>query len=98
MSKCEGGKCCKEKYNEWKKTQKTLYISLSDLKWMPDGSTLILVRAGDHGVKVGDVMGGAKVLKCMAYGKEFDNLDAGMTGEVTFDRVPTFTIEETYVN
>lgn len=84
------------KYNDWKKTQKTLYMDYEHIHQNHDGTVLLLVRTGDHDVKVGDVMGGAKVLKCEAYGKVLDRLCCGMTGGITVDKMPYLTVEESY--
>jgi hypothetical protein len=41
-------------------------------------------------------MGGAKVLKTEAYGKDLDGLGPGMTGAVWLNRMPIFIVEESY--
>lgn len=83
----------KEKYEEWKKTQK--YFIVEQLVWAEHGVKMV-IRNGDYTVNVGDIMGGAKVLECEAYQKRLDCLGDGMTGVVTLDRMPCFEVRESY--
>jgi hypothetical protein len=84
------------KYDDWKKTRKYVIVNFDAIEQLPDGRALLLVRTGEYGIKVGDLMGGAKVLKTEAYGKDLDGLGPGMTGAVWLNRMPIFIVEESY--
>lgn len=85
------------KYEEWKNNRKRLLVEYDSIIKCPNGEVIMSIRADEGGVAVGDIMGNAKVLKTEAYGKSLDKLCSGMTGAVTFDKMPYLNVEETFV-
>ncbi len=70
------------------------YFIPAEPKVIVDGKVTLQIRNGDDPIKVGDWFGMAKILKLHAYGKELPELGPGMTGAVTFDRMPSYVIME----
>ena len=82
-------------YQMWKNTRKEFFpVEFHNIR--VDGKVEMPVRVGDHSIRIGDCMGGATVLRIQAYGKELEETGAGLTCWLTLDRMPYFTVLESY--
>ena len=57
-------------------------------------NVVIAIRNDNKPFRLGDIYGGARVIKIEAYGKELEECGEGMTAAVTFNRIPCFSIVE----
>ena len=57
-------------------------------------NVVIAIRNDNKVFRLGDIYGGARVIKIEAYGKELEECGEGMTAAITFDRMPGFSIVE----
>lgn len=68
--------------------KKQLIFKPEDVFTYLNGTVTIIVRV-DGDIKIGDYFSGAKVIALEAYEHSLDTLHAGMTGLVTFDKMPS---------
>jgi hypothetical protein len=83
----------REEYEKWYKTRKEILPEI--FAWGMDGKEITIpIRNCEQKIKVGEVFGGAEILKIEAYGKSLDYVGEGITCLITFSRMPGFTIVE----